>query len=243
MPQFETLIFEKLDGLAHISLNRPQVLNAYNIQMRDDFSQALAAVADDPDVKALLITGQGRAFCAGADLTEFGTAPSQVVARRVRWQRDVWGQLVNLKQPVVCAIHGYCIGSGLEIALFCDLRLAARNTKFAMPEVQLGMIPAAGGTQTLPRNTGWSQALELLLTGRRFDADEALALGLISRVVEDEDLPQAGLQLAQSLAGEDSGALIASKAAIGQGLELPLVQGLILEQQLSARLLSLATLN
>ena len=243
MPQFETLIFEKLDGLAHISLNRPQVLNAYNIQMRDDFSQALAAVADDPDVKALLITGQGRAFCAGADLTEFGTAPSQVVARRVRWQRDVWGQLVNLKQPVVCAIHGYCIGSGLEIALFCDLRLAARNTKFAMPEVQLGMIPAAGGTQTLPRNTGWSQALELLLTGRRFDADEALALGLISRVVEDEDLPQAGLQLAQSLAGEDSGALIASKAAIGQGLELPLVQGLILEQRLSARLLSLATLN
>ena len=99
-------------------------------------------------------------------------------------------------------MHGYCMGSGLEIALFCDLRLAARSTDILpWPEVQLGMVPAAGGTQTLPRNTGWSQALELLLTGRRFDADEALALGLISRVVEDEELAQASLRLAQSLAG------------------------------------------
>ncbi|PKB80173.1 MAG: hypothetical protein BZY88_09645 [SAR202 cluster bacterium Io17-Chloro-G9] len=243
MPQFETLIFENLNGLAHISLNRPQVLNAYNIQMRDDFSQALSAVAEDPGVGALLISGQGRAFCAGADLTEFGTAPSQVVARHVRWERDVWGQLLNLKQPVVCAVHGYCIGSGLEIALFCDLRLAARSTKFAMPEVQLGMIPAAGGTQTLPRNAGWSQALELLLTGRRIDADEALALGLISRVVEDEELPQAGFHLAQILASGDNSALISAKAAIGQGLDLALAQGLALEKRLSARLLGLTVLN
>ena len=148
---------------------------------------------------------------------------------------------LNLKQHVVCAVHGYCIGSGLEIALFCDLRLAARGTIFAMPEVQLGMIPAAGGTQTLPRNTGWSQALELLLTGRRFDAGEALALGLISRVVADEDLSLAGLELAQSLVGGDSGAINAAKSAIGQGLDLPLAQGLTQEKRLSARLLAQAT--
>ena len=239
MPQFETLIFEKLGGLAHLSLNRPQVLNAYNVQMRDDFSQALAAVAEDPGVKAVLITGQGRAFCAGADLTEFGTAPSQVVARSIRWERDVWGQLLNLKQPVICAVHGFCIGSGLEIALFCDLRLAARGTIFAMPEVQLGMIPAAGGTQTLPRNAGWSQALELLLTGRRFDAAEALAMGLISRVVADEDLPTAGLRLAQSLL--TTGASVSAKAALSQGSDLTLALGLALEKRLSARLLAQAT--
>ena len=241
MPQFETLIFEKFNGLAHVSLNRPQVLNAYNVQMRDDFSQALAAVDEDPEVKALLITGQGRVFCAGADLTEFGTAPSQVLARRVRWERDVWGQLLNLKQPVVCAVHGFCIGSGLEIALFCDLRLAARSTIFAMPEVQLGMIPAAGGTQTLPRNAGRSQALELLLTGRRFGADEALAMGLISRVVEDADLRDAGLQLAQSLLAKNASA--AGKAAIGQGSDLPLAEGLALEKRLAARLFAEATRN
>ena len=178
---FATLLFEKRGAVAHLSLNRPEVLNAYNLQMRDDFSEALAAVATDDEVKALLITGEGRAFCAGADLTEFGTAPSQVIARQVRWQRDVWGQLAGLKQPVVTAVHGYCIGSGLEIALLSDLRIAAVRTVFAMPEVQLGMIAAAGGSQTLPRNGGTAAALDLLLTGRRIDAAEALAMRLITR--------------------------------------------------------------
>ena len=101
------------------------MLNAYNVQMRDDFSEALRAVVDDTDVRALLLTGEGRAFCAGADLTEFGTAPSLVIARQVRWQRDVWGQMIDLEIPAVAAVHGYCIGSGLEIALLCDIRMAA----------------------------------------------------------------------------------------------------------------------
>ena len=117
---FETLLFQKDGAVAHISLNRPQVVNAYNIQMRDDFSEALSAVQLDQEVRALLITGEGRGFCAGADLTEFGSAPSQVIARQVRWERDIWGQLVNLDKPIVAAVHGYCIGSGLEIALLCD---------------------------------------------------------------------------------------------------------------------------
>ena len=147
---FQTILFEKRGAAAHISLNRPKLANAYNVQMRDDFSEALSAVRLDPDVRALLITGEGRGFCGGADLTEFGSAPSQVIARRVRWERDVWGQLVNLDKPIVAAIHGFCIGSGLEIALLCDLRVAAHGTVFALPEVHLGMIPAAGGTQTLP---------------------------------------------------------------------------------------------
>ena len=177
MRPFETLIYEKEGAIARVSLDRPAVLNAYNIQMRDDFSEALRAVSDDPDVRALLITGEGRAFCAGADLTEFGTAPSLVIARQVRWQRDVWGQMIDLDIPAVAAVHGYCIGSGLEIALLCDIRLAAEDTVFAMPEVRLGMIPAAGGTQTLPRHAGASQALDLLLTGRRFTAREALDMG------------------------------------------------------------------
>ena len=136
-------MLEKRDHVAHISLNRPSALNAYNIPMRDDFSEALAAVEIDDEVRCLIISGQGRAFCAGADLTEFGTAPSQVVARQVRWERDVWGQLNNLSIPTVAAVHGYCIGSGIEIMLLCDLRIAAYDTIFAMPELHLGMIPAA----------------------------------------------------------------------------------------------------
>lgn len=224
--------------MAHISLNRPQVLNAYNIQMRDDFSEALAAVQDDPEVRALLITGQGRAFCAGADLTEFGSAPSQTVARQVRWERDVWGQLLSLSVPVVAAVHGYCIGSGVEIALLCDIRIGAVDTVFAMPEVQLGMIPAAGGTQTLPRIGGRSTALELLLTGRRLDAEKALALGLLSRVVPAAELLDEGWKLSRQLAALEPHLAVGAKECLIRGEDLPLPEALRIEARLAAQVLS-----
>ena len=234
MPAFQTLLFTKDDGVAHIALNRPQVLNAYNIQMRDDFSEVLAAVDDDDEIKAVLITGAGRAFCAGADLTEFGAAPSIVKAREVRWERDVWGQLNGLNKPTVVAVHGYCIGSGVEIALFCDIRIAAQGTVFAMPEVQLGMIPAAGGTQTLPRNAGKSAALDLLLTGRRFNSDEALAMKLITRVVPAESLVEEAMITARQLAGVDAAWMSAARQALKQGASMVLTQGLQLETRLAS---------
>ena len=219
--------------MAHISLDRPDVLNAYNVQMRDDFSEALRAVADDPEVRALLITGEGRAFCAGADLTEFGTAPSLVVARKARWQRDVWGQMLDLNVPVVVAIHGYCIGSGLEIALLCDIRMAAEDTVFAMPEVRLGMIPAAGGTQTLPRHAGTSQALDLLLTGRRFTAQEALEMGLVTRLCAPHRLFADAWGVVAGL-GEANPAVVASmKRAFSEGGDLPLPEALELETRMA----------
>jgi enoyl-CoA hydratase len=235
---FDTLLFEKRGAVAHVSLNRPQVVNAYNIQMRDDFTQALSAVQLDPDVRALLITGEGRGFCAGADLTEFGSAPSQVIARQVRWERDVWGQLVNLDKPVVAAVHGYCIGSGLEIALLCDLRIAATGTIFALPEVQLGMIPAAGGTQTLPRTVGSSRALDLLLTGRRMETEEALEMGLVTRVTTPEALREAAWQLADTLAELPVAAAAAMKQALRQGMDLDLPRALQLEGRIASRLAS-----
>ena len=233
---FETLLFQLRGAVAHISLNRPQVVNAYNVQMRDDFSEALAAVQLDPDVRTLLITGEGRGFCAGADLTEFGTAPSQVVARQVRWERDVWGQLVNLHKPIVAAVHGYCIGSGLEIALLCDIRLAATGTVFALPEVQLGMIPAAGGTQTLPRAIGTSRAMDLLLTGRRIESDEALFTGLVTRLSSPESLMEDAWELADELAELPSEAVVAMKQVLRQGMDLDLPKALELERRVAARL-------
>ena len=237
MSSFGTLLYQKDGAVAHISLNRPGVLNAYNVQMRDDMSEALAAVEDDPEVEVLMITGQGRAFCAGADLTEFGTSPSQAVARQVRWERDVWSQLSSLTRPVVVAVHGYCIGSGVEICLLGDLRIAAAGTVFAMPEVQLGMIPAAGGTQTLPRNIGPSNALELLLTGRRFDAQEALRLGLITRLVAQGDLLAEGWRVARQLASAERNLMRAAKAAVLWGADLPLSEALRLEAKLAAQAL------
>lgn len=235
---FQTLLFQKQGAVAHISLNRPQVVNAYNIQMRDDFSEALSAVELDPDVRSLLITGEGRGFCAGADLTEFGSAPSQVIARQVRWERDVWGQLVNLGKPVVAAVHGFCIGSGLEIALLCDVRVAATGTVFALPEVQLGMIPAAGGTQTLPRTIGTSRAMDLLLTGRRILAEEALSMGLVTRLASRESLLNEAWQLADEMAALPVEPVAAMKQVLRQGLDLDLPRALELESRVAARLYS-----
>ena len=234
MRPFQTIIYEKEGAIAHISLDRPAVLNAYNVKMRDDFSEALRAVADDPGVRGLLITGEGRAFCAGADLTEFGTAPSLVIARQARWQRDVWGQMIDLEVPVVAAVHGYCIGSGLEIALLCDIRVAADDTVFAMPEVRLGMIPAAGGTQTLPRHAGASQALDLLLTGRRFTAQEALEMGLVTRLCDAEALQIGAWQLVSQLVEADPAVLRSLKRAFREGRDLSLPEGLQLESRLAA---------
>ena len=235
---FETLLFEKRDAVAHVSLNRPQVVNAYNIQMRDDFSEALSAVEQDSDIRALLITGEGPGFCAGADLTEFGSAPSQVIARQVRWERDVWGQLVNLGKPAVAAVHGFCIGSGLEIAILCDLRISATGAIFALPEVQLGMIPAAGGTQTLPRAAGLSRALDLLLTGRRIEAEEALSMKLVTRLTLPESLREEAWRLAESLAELPPEAMAALKRLLRQGMDLDLPGALELEGRVTARLVS-----
>ena len=234
MSGFATLKYSKHGRIAHISLNRPEVLNAFNVQMRDDVWEALAAAEDDPDVGALLVTGEGRAFCAGADLTEFGSTPSPVAAREIRWERDVWGRWYDLSKPVVAGVHGYCIGSGLEMALLSDLRLAAEGTVFSMPEVRLGMIPAAGGTQTLGRACGASAALDLLYTGRRFDAAEALQLKLITRVTSTDQLLPEAMAAAAGLAEGDGRRVGAVRSAVKRGADLPLKQGLALEGRLAA---------
>jgi enoyl-CoA hydratase/carnithine racemase len=228
--------FEVRGVVAWISLNRPEALNAYNTAMRDELFEALAAVDDDTDLRALVIRGEGRAFCAGADLREFGTAPSPTVARQVRFARDVWGRLDHLRVPTISALHGFVFGSGLEMALFCDLRVAAEGTEFRMPEVQLGLIPAAGGTQTLPRVCGQGAALELLLTGRRFDADEALRLGLVSQVVAPERLLETAEALAERLAALEPRVVAAVRQAVREGLDLPLADGLRLEARLAAEI-------
>lgn len=233
MTGYETILYDKQESIAHISLNRPDYRNAYNIQMRDDFSEALTAVRCDDEVKALIISGKGRAFCAGADLNEFGTAPSQAVARRVRWQRDVWGQLNKLTVPTIAAVHGYCIGSGVEIMLLCDIRIAAEDTVFGMPEVHLGMIPAAGGSQTLPRNSGESAALDLLLTGRRIVAQEALGLGQVTRIVPWDELLNTAWNLAVRVSQFPVPDMKYMKQAIREGQDLNLNEGLELEWRLA----------
>ena len=211
------------------------MLNAYNMQMRDDMSQALEAVQDDPDVRCVLLRGEGdRAFCTGADLTEFGTAPSRVIARQVRWERDVWGQFLSLDKPIVAALHGYVIGSGIEMAMLCDIRIASEDSVFGLPEAALGMLPAAGGTQTIPRTVGRSRALEALLGNERMDAAKSLEIGLVHRVVPRETLLDEALAQARQLASYPAHLLKAMKESLLRGLDMPLERALEMETNLAA---------
>ena len=133
MSAFRTILFERRGQVAWVTLNRPDVRNAYNTEMRDDLHAALSTVRDDESLRALVLRGAGPAFCSGGDIREFGSAPSPVVAREVRWRRDVWGLLRSLRQPTIAAIHGHAAGSGLEMALLCDFRIAAPMRFFRCP--------------------------------------------------------------------------------------------------------------
>jgi len=236
---FEVIIYDKHDGIGYVTLNRPQVLNAYNIRMRDELYQVLSAIKDDAEVKVAIFQGAGeRAFCAGADLSEFLTAPSPIIARQVRWERDIWGLFLSITKPLIAALHGYVLGSGIEIALCCDIRLASEDTMFGLPEVGLGVLPAAGGSQTLPRTIGRAKALEILLTGRWVKAGEAHRLKLVNRVVPRANLLPEARRLADKIKSFSPLAVSYAKQAISRGLDLSLEQGLELETRLGNHLLA-----
>ncbi|MCY3881703.1 MAG: enoyl-CoA hydratase/isomerase family protein [Chloroflexi bacterium] len=178
-------------GVATITLNRPERLNAINMAMRDLLWEYLEACRDNPDVRAILFRGEGRAFSAGADISEFGTAPSLWESRRARHERDVWGLMLSLPVPLVARMHGFCFGAGLELPLCCDVRVAAEDTQFGLPEVTLGYIPSAGGTQTLPRTIPPGAAADLILTGEPVGTEEALRWGLVTKVAAAAELDAA----------------------------------------------------
>ncbi len=242
MGDFETIIYEKKNEIGYVTLNRPHALNAYNIRMRDELYQVLEAVRDDTDVKVVIFKGAGeRAFCAGADLTEFLTAPSPTIARQVRWERDVWGLFLSITKPIIAALHGYVLGDGIEIALCCDIRVASEDAQFGTPEMGLGIITAAGGSQTLPRVIGTAHALDMLLTGRWIKAEEARRLKLVNQVVARSDLLPVAERLANKIKVYNPMALSYAKQAIIRGLDLSLERGLELEANLGSYLLALRT--
>ena len=234
--EFETVNYVKEGPVGEIILNRPKSLNAFNIQMRDELYQILEAVRDDPEIRAIVLRGEGeRAFCTGADLKEFDTAPSRVIAREVRWERDVWGLFIAMDKPIIAALHGFVIGSGLEMAMLCDLRICTEDTSFSMPEAALGMLPAAGGTQSLPRAVGRAHAVGMLLKKERVDAKTGHQIGLIHRVVSKESLRTEALAMADVLAKHPPKVVGALKASIRRGLNMPLARAMELELNLAIK--------
>ena len=237
MAEFEVIIYEKNAGTGYITLNRPQALNAYNIRMRDELFEVLGAVRDDPDVQVIILKGAGeKAFCAGADLTEFLTAPPPVFARQARFARNVWERFLGIDKPFIAALHGYVLGSGIEMALCCDIRLAAADARFGLPEPGLGIIPAAGGSQTLPRVVGRAASLDMLMSGRWLTAEEALKIKLVNRIVPREQLLTEADKIADRIKSFDATAVRLVKQAVTRGLDLTLEEGLKLEENLHRRL-------
>ena len=217
-----------------LTLNRPERLNAVHLAMRDELWAMFELLRLDPTVRVCVLRGAGeRAFSAGADITDFGTARAYLDARDARLNRDLWGVMSRLPVPLVAAIHGFAYGAGFEMSMYCDFRIASSEARFALPEVTLGYIPSAGGTQTAPRHLPSSEALRLVTTGEPLTAAEAYDLGLVQRVVEPAELEDVARSLAHQLAARDPEAVRATKRAVRDGLDLPLDAGLALERRLA----------
>ncbi len=229
---FSTVLFEKRDGIAWVTLNRPDQLNAYNVAMRDDLFEVLSAIHDDPEVRAMVLTGAGHSFSTGGDVREFGLAPSPTIARWVRFRRDVWGRLKSLPVPTVAAVHGFAVGGGLEMALLCDVAIAAADARFSLPETGMGMIPGVAGTQTAARRLRLGWGLDLCVTGRWIDAHQALFIGLVIGVVPLRALNRTAHALARSLSRLPREQVALLKVAVWEGLSASLAQGLDLERRL-----------
>lgn len=222
------------DGVAEIVLSRPEKLNVVNLRMRDALIGAFSAVRDLPELGALVLRAEGAHFSAGADVGEFGNAESIFEARRIRWDRDPWYLLWTLPVPKIVALHGYALGSGLEMALLCDLRIAAHGTRVGLPESKLGMLPAAGGTRSITSWVSPSRALPFVLAGEPIDAAHAQTLGIIDEVLAaGVDVDEAALSYGRRLAALPRAAVRAALTAVKAARELPLREGLAAERRLA----------
>jgi enoyl-CoA hydratase/carnithine racemase len=236
---YEAIQVETADGVGWLTLNRPEAINAINLAMRREVPEALRALDADPAVSVIVLRGAGqRGFCSGADLKESGTAAAEK-AQSAQSRESSWIQsLDDIGKPLVAVIHGYCFGGGLEVALACDIRIAASDAQFALPETGLGLIPGGGGTQRLPRVVGLGRAVSMMLTGERMDAQEALRAGLVTRLLPPgEKCFGEAVEFVQRIAQRPPMATRFAKQAARNGLELPLSDGLRLERELFVRLL------
>ena len=234
---YEAIRSELADGIATITLNRPNVHNAMNERMREELTACFGELARAEDARVVIVTGTGeRAFSAGADIREFVAPQVPVRFRDSRRRVDFRAAMDRCPQPIIAAIRGFALGGGLELALACDIRIAGEDSQLGLTEVNLAIIPGGGGTQRLPRLVGRGKALEMILTGARVDAREALRIGLVERVVPATEVLSSAQALARTLAEKAPVALRYAKEAVVKGLGVPLEDGLRLENDLATLL-------
>ena len=229
MKQYETILTDTRNGVGYITLNRPEALNALNSKLIGELVEAAKFFDEDESIGAIVVTGSQRAFAAGADIKQM--ANQGYIDMYLHDPFRGWGDFARLRTPIIAAVAGFALGGGCELAMMCDIILAADTAKFGQPEINLGVIPGIGGTQRLPRAIGKYKAAELVLTARTMDAEEAERAGLVSRIVPAADLLAEATRVAESIAAKSLPVVYAAKDALQAAQETTLAEGLRFEKQ------------
>ena len=227
---YEFILSEKKGRVGVITLNRPKQMNALNAQVMQELAKALYAFDADDGVGCIIITGNEKAFAAGADIAAMKDY-SYMDAYRANYITRDWEHLRNIRKPVIAAVAGYALGGGCELTMMCDLAIAAENAKFGQPEINLGIMPGYGGTQRLPRYTSKAKAMDLCLTARMLDAQEALRSGLVSRVVPVDKLMEEAMAVAERIAAYSLPVVMMIKESINRAYETTLSEGVLFERR------------
>ncbi len=228
---YENILVETRDRVGLITLNRAKALNALNDALMDELGAAMLAFDADDAIGAIIVTGSAKAFAAGADIGAMREWSYMDVFKSEYITRN-WEAIRRVRKPVIAAVAGYALGGGCELAMMCDIIIAAESARFGQPEIRLGIIPGAGGTQRLPRAVGKAKAMDLALTARMMDAAEAERAGLVSRVVADDKLMEEALAVAAAIAQFSLPAVMMAKECINRAYEMPLAEGLLFERRL-----------
>jgi enoyl-CoA hydratase len=228
---YETLLLSSIDGVATITLNRPEALNAFNNQLMDDLTACLDALEADPTIGCIVITGSAKAFAAGADIKEMATK-TFADAYGQDFITANWERVTRCRKPVIAAVAGFALGGGCELAMMCDFIIAADTAKFGQPEIKLGVIPGAGGTQRFARAAGKAKAMDMILTGRMMDAVEAERCGIVARIVPAATLLDEAHKAAQTIAGYGRLSVMAAKECVDRAFETGLNEGVRFERRL-----------
>jgi enoyl-CoA hydratase len=229
--EYRNIIVETRGRVGLVTLNRPKALNALNDALMDELGQALLAFDADDGIGAIVLTGSEKAFAAGADIGAMSTWSYMDVFKAEYITRN-WETLKRVRKPVIAAVSGYALGGGCELVMMCDIVIAAETARFGQPEIKLGIIPGAGGTQRLPRAVGKAKAMDLVLTARFMDAREAESAGLVSRVVAADKVLEEALAAAEAIAGFSLPAVLMAKEAVNRAYEMPLSEGMLFERRL-----------
>ncbi len=228
---FENILVETRESVGVITLNRPDALNALSPPLMKELSRAVESMEDDPAIHVIVITGNEKAFAAGADIKEMQSKSYMDVYKEDFVTRD-WERVSRCRKPTIAAVAGFALGGGCELAMMCDVLIAAENAKFGQPEIKLGILPGSGGTQRLPRAVGKAKAMDLVLTGRMMDAGEAERAGLVSRVVPTETLLEEALKLAGEIAVHSLPIVMMAKESVDRAFETTLAEGIHFERRL-----------